>query len=164
MEYNHQLIVRRQYILVQHPCFYWLWTLSLTYDLEFQSPASYGHDPYTCKYVSHRSVDSNTRVETDVQTDRWLKTLLFSLTLPVTPQICENYWRVVVKSSQHQSEKCQSLFCFLWTSLVLCFHLGGVTRYVFALCVCVCVCLGRGILWLVVNFQPVSGYCPVSSS
>jgi len=34
---------------------YWL-TLTLTHDIDFQSPASYGRDPYTCKLGSQRKL------------------------------------------------------------------------------------------------------------
>ena len=44
-------------------------TLTLTYDLDFQSPASYGHDLLTCIVQGQRSVGSEDRVETNAQTD-----------------------------------------------------------------------------------------------
>jgi len=43
--------------------------LTLTCDLEFQSRASCGHDPYMCKIQDHRSVGSKDRMERNRQTN-----------------------------------------------------------------------------------------------
>jgi len=44
-------------------------TLIYLYHLDFQSPARYGRDPYTCKSRGQRSVGSKDRVETNGRTD-----------------------------------------------------------------------------------------------
>ena len=48
------------------PCF--TLTLTLTYDLDFQSPASYGHDPYRRINWGHRSGGPEDRMETGGRT------------------------------------------------------------------------------------------------
>ena len=46
-------------------------TLTLIYDLDLQSPASYGHDYSHAKVRGQQSVGSEDRVETNGRTDRW---------------------------------------------------------------------------------------------
>ena len=44
-------------------------TITLDLDLDFQSPASYGHDQCMCKNFDQRSVGSKARAKTNGRTD-----------------------------------------------------------------------------------------------
>jgi len=65
-------------------------TLTLTYDLDLQSPASYGHDLSCANVQDQRSVGSEDRVETDGRMDRRTEVIaLFAqLTTALFPSCC----------------------------------------------------------------------------
>jgi len=66
----------------------WPTTLTLTYDLDLQSPASFGRDSYTCKNPCQRLVGSKDRVKTNEGTDRTdRRTRPITLPFPLTRSV-----------------------------------------------------------------------------